>query len=127
VCHEPAAHRYDAQASRGLCAPIPAELAAGGIDEVLDEVLDVLVLVRGRTGHGTGRVMDLRSADLGIEWVITLGPERIGVARRSKDDPAFDGNDIIVTGTASDLALTLYRRPSRDCLDVHGDYSVLGE
>jgi hypothetical protein len=51
--HELAVHRYDAQASRGICTPIPAELAADGIDEVLD----VLVSAREQPVPGSGRVL----------------------------------------------------------------------
>ncbi|MGO8872080.1 MAG: maleylpyruvate isomerase family mycothiol-dependent enzyme [Acidimicrobiales bacterium] len=121
--HELAIHRYDAQATRGMCAPIPVELAV----DAVDEVLDVLAPARERTGHGTGRVMALRSTDVGLEWLVTLGRDRIHVDRRSQDDAPLDGSDIVVTSSASDLALTLYRRPTLSTTDVHGDYSVLDE
>jgi uncharacterized protein (TIGR03083 family) len=121
--HELAVHRYDAQASRGICTPIPAELASDGIDEVLD----VLVTARERTGKGSGRVLALRSTDVGTEWLVTLEQDRIGVERRTQDEPPHDGSDLIVSGTTSDLELTLYHRPTLSAVDVHGDYTVLEE
>ncbi len=121
--HELAVHRYDAQSSRGICTPIRAELAADGIDEILD----VLLPTRERSGHGSGRVLALRSTDLGSEWIVTLEPSRIGVERRSQDEPPLEGSDLVVSGTASDLELTLYHRPTLSPVDVHGDYTVLEE
>lgn len=121
--HELAVHRYDAQASRGICTPIPAELAADGIDEVLD----VLVTAREHSGKGSGRVLALRSSDTGMEWLITLEPERIVTVRATQDEAPPEGPDLVVSGTASDLELTLYHRPTLSPVDVHGDYTVLDE
>jgi uncharacterized protein (TIGR03083 family) len=119
--HEIAIHRYDAQAAHGITLPVPSELAVDGIDEVLD----VLVTARPRTGTGTGRSMALRSTDLGLEWVVTMGADRIDVERRTQDDAPVDGCDLVVSGSASDLELTLYHRPTLGTVDVHGDYTVL--
>jgi uncharacterized protein (TIGR03083 family) len=119
--HELAVHRYDAQATHGLTLPIPTELAADGINEIFD----VLLHARPRTGRGTGRSMALRSTDLGIEWLVTIGAERIDVERRTQDDAPVEGCDLVVSGTTSDLELTLYHRPTLDAVDVLGDYTVL--
>jgi uncharacterized protein (TIGR03083 family) len=121
--HELAVHRYDAQASRGICTPIPAELAADGVDEVLD----VLVTTRQHSGQGSGRVLALRSSDVGMEWLVTLEPDRIATVRTSQDEAPPEGSNLIVSGTASDVELTLYHRPTLSPVDVHGDYSVLDE
>jgi uncharacterized protein (TIGR03083 family) len=119
--HELAIHRFDAQAAHGITTPIGPELAADGIDEVLD----VLVTARPRTGHGNGRTLALRSTDLGLEWVVTIGADRIDVERRTQDVPPAEGCELVVSGTASDLELTLYHRPTLENVDVHGDYTVL--
>lgn len=121
--HELAVHRYDAQASRGICTPIPAELAVDGIDEIID----LLVPTRDHSGKGSGRTMDLRATEVGMEWVVTLGPGRIETERRSHDQAPLEGSDLVVSGTASDLELTLYHRPTLSPVDVHGDYTVLDE
>ena len=116
-------HRYDAQAARGICAPITTELAADGIDEVLD----VLVTIRETPAPGSGRVLSLRSSELGTEWAVTLGQDRVEVERRTQDQPPAAGSHLIVSGTTSDLELTLYHRPTLSPVDVHGDYTVLEE
>ena len=121
--HELAVHRYDAQSSRGICTPVPAELAADGIDEVLD----VLVLARQQSAPGSGRVLSLRSTDLGAEWLVTLGHDRVEVERRTQDEPPREDTDLVVSGTVSDVELTLYHRPTLSPVDVHGDYTVLEE
>jgi hypothetical protein len=123
ITHELAVHRFDAQASRGICTPIPTEVAADGINEVLD----VLVTAREHPREGSGRVMTLRSTDVGTEWILTLAPDRVDVERRSDDQPPSDSGDMVVSGTASDLELTLYHRPTLSPVDVHGDYTVLDE
>jgi uncharacterized protein (TIGR03083 family) len=103
--HELAVHRYDAQAARGICTPIPTELAA----------------------DGSNRVLSLRSAELGTEWAVTLGEDGVEVERRTQDQPPAEGSDLIVSGTTSDLELTIYHRPTLSPVDVHGDYTVLDE
>jgi len=121
--HELAVHRYDAQAARGICTPIPTELAADGIDEVLD----VLLGIREAPGPGSNRVLSLRSAELGTEWAIVLGENGVEVERRTQDQAPAEGSDLIVSGTTSDLELTIYHRPTLSPVDVHGDYTVLDE
>ncbi len=121
--HELAVHRYDAQSSSRTCTPIASELALDGIDEVLD----TLVPSRARTGRGTGRVLVLRSTDAEAWWAVAIERDRIVVQRPSPDDAALQHSDVVVTGTASDLELTLYHRPTLSPVDVHGDYTVLEE
>jgi len=121
--HELAVHRYDAQAARGICAPIATVLAADGIDEILD----VLLTIREAPAAGSNRVLSLRSSELGAEWVITLGPEQVDVERRTQDQAPAEDSNLIVSGTTSDLELTLYHRPTLSPVDVHGDYTVLEE
>ncbi|HLH29332.1 MAG TPA: hypothetical protein VKW77_10470, partial [Acidimicrobiales bacterium] len=121
AAHEIAVHRFDAQSAHGITMPISAELAADGVDEILD----VLVTARPRTGTGDGRTMALRSTDLGLEWDVTIGRERIEVTRRTQDAAPVDGAALVVSGSTSDLELTLYHRPTLGNLDVHGDYTVL--
>jgi hypothetical protein len=99
------------------------ELAVDGIDEVLD----LLAPSRDHSGRGSGRTMDLRSTDAGMEWAVSLEPGRIDTERRSQDQAPLEGSDLVVSGTASDIELTLYHRPTLSPVDVHGDYSVLDE
>jgi uncharacterized protein (TIGR03083 family) len=121
--HELAVHRYDAQSASGICTPIPAELAVDGIDEILD----TLITARDRSGRGSGRAMVLRSTDVGSEWVVTLGQDRIDVDHRTQDQAPVEGCALVISGTASDLELILYHRPTLSPVDVHGDYTLLDE
>ncbi len=121
--HELAVHRYDAQSTNRACTPIASDLAEDGIDEVLD----VLVTARDRTGRGTGRTMALHGTDIGACWVVAIEHDRITVERRRHDGEMPEHTDVVVSGTASDLELTLYRRPTLSPVDVHGDYTVLEE
>ncbi|MGD0391871.1 MAG: maleylpyruvate isomerase N-terminal domain-containing protein [Acidimicrobiales bacterium] len=121
--HELAVHRYDAQSTSRACTPIASDLAEDGIDEVLD----VLVTGRDRSGRGTGRTMALQGTDVGASWVVAIEHDRIAVERRQLDGRPPEDTDVVVSGTASDLELTLYRRPTLSPVDVHGDYTVLEE
>ncbi len=47
--------------------------------------------------------------------------------RRTQDEAPIEGSDLVVSGTTSDLELTLYHRPTLSPVDVHGDYTVLEE
>ena len=125
LAHELAVHRYDAQSARGICTPIPAELAADGIDEVLD----VLVTARDAAGAGQrpGAVASGRS-ELGSEWSVTpRARSDRGGRGATRTRPPVEGGDLVVSGTTSDLELTLYHRPTLSPVDVHGDYTVLEE
>jgi uncharacterized protein (TIGR03083 family) len=113
--HELAVHRYDAQSARGTCRPIPAALAADGIDEVLT----ILVEARPRSGQAAGESMHLHATDTGADWFVTLHPDRVGVDHRAS--PA----DLTLRGPASDLELVLYGRPTLDRVDHEGDDDVL--
>jgi uncharacterized protein (TIGR03083 family) len=121
--HELTVHRYDAQSSTRACTPIALELARDGIDEVLD----TLVKFGERTGRGSGRVLALRSTDTDACWMVTIEHDRILVQRPSLEEAALQHSDVVVTGTTSDLELTLYHRPTLSPVDLHGDYTVLEE
>lgn len=121
--HELAVHRYDAQSSTRSCGPIDADLAEDGINEILD----VLVTARPRSGRGTGRVLALLSTDIGPGWEVSIESDRIDVRRGRPDPSATGAPDVAVSGTASDLELTLCHRPTLSPVDVHGDYTVLEE
>jgi uncharacterized protein (TIGR03083 family) len=120
--HELAIHRYDAESAHGTSEPIPTALAVDGIEEILG----ALVTARNRTGAGKGRGLSLRCTDAPVAWSVVMEPDRID-AERTDDREAAPEGDLTVTGTASDLELTLYHRPTISPVDVIGDYSVLEE
>jgi uncharacterized protein (TIGR03083 family) len=120
--HELAVHRYDLQSAHGTRQPIPTALAVDGIEEILG----ALVTTRERTGAGTGRAMSLRCTDAPAAWSVVMESNRIDVDRAATSDGGPAG-DLRVVGTASDLELTLYHRPTLSPVDVNGDYTILEE
>ncbi len=117
AANELAVHRYDAQSARGTCEPIDAPLAADGIDELFGR----LVLARARTGRATGQTLHVHGTDDGVtaEWLVTLQPDAVEV--RSEHGKG----DLALHGTASDLELLLYNRPTLGAVERFGDSSVL--
>ncbi|HEY8546154.1 MAG TPA: maleylpyruvate isomerase N-terminal domain-containing protein [Acidimicrobiales bacterium] len=119
VTCELAIHRYDAQSARGTCGPVAPEVAVDAIDEVLGP----LVTGRPRTGRPAGETLHLHGTDPGAdgsaEWLVTLHPDRIDVARTHAK------GDLALRGPVSDLALLLYRRPALGEVQRFGDDAVL--
>jgi uncharacterized protein (TIGR03083 family) len=116
--HELSVHRYDAQAARDACRPIePPALAVDGIDEIFDR----LVTRRARTGQAAGQTLHLHGTDDGIdaEWLVTLHPDRIEVARTHAK------GDLALRGAVSDLELLLCGRPALGPVERFGDESIL--
>lgn len=116
MAHESAVHRFDAQRAHGVAEPVDAELAADGIDELIDVVLP-RVLDRDDTELPEAVVV----LDAGADgcWPLRLharGAERLDVT------PA---DATLVAGTASALLLALYGRVPWESLDVTGDPTVL--
>ena len=120
--HELAVHRYDAQSAHGTRSPIPTDLAIDGIEEIFG----ALSTLGDRTGLGFGRSLALRCSDADAAWRITMESDRLDVERPRPAEGTVRG-DLEVTGTASDLELTLYRRPTLSPVEMSGDYSVLDE
>jgi uncharacterized protein (TIGR03083 family) len=114
AANELAVHRYDAQSARGTCAPIVADLAVDGIDEMVDR----LILARPRSGVATGETLHLHGTD-GGEWSLALLADRVEVRRE------HGKADLALRGAASDLELLLYRRPPLGPIERFGDETVL--
>jgi uncharacterized protein (TIGR03083 family) len=109
MAHETAVHRVDAQAASGLAAPLDADLAADGVDEVLRLWLGCH-LPPG--AHADGRAVALRVP--GREWTVALHP---GVV----DFPREADVDTVVTGSASAVDLWLWGRTGEEDLSIDGD------
>lgn len=116
MAHESAVHRFDAQRAHGVAEPIDGELAADGIDELIDVIIP-RVLARDQ--------VELQEATLvldGIDdgqWRLRMHPS--GVERL--DVAAEDAT--VVSGTTSALLLALYGRVGWQSLQVEGDEGVL--
>ncbi|HET6873903.1 MAG TPA: maleylpyruvate isomerase family mycothiol-dependent enzyme [Acidimicrobiales bacterium] len=116
--HELAVHRVDAQLATGEAAPIDAELAADGIEEIF-MMLDVFKKRDARRVGGTAASLALHPTDGPRRWVVVLDGDAASVERRP--GPA----DLSLTGTTSDLELLLYGRPVAEDVRRDGDHEAL--
>ncbi|HEX3898873.1 MAG TPA: maleylpyruvate isomerase family mycothiol-dependent enzyme [Mycobacteriales bacterium] len=116
MAHESAVHRFDAQNAQGIRQPIDAELAADGIDELIDLIVP-RVYGRDQVEGPTGTIA-LRSLD-GNQWLLELEP---GGVRRVD---LIEVPQITATGTDSALLLAAYGRIPWSSLDLAGDESLL--
>jgi hypothetical protein len=116
MAHESSVHRFDAQNAFGVRQPIDAELAADGLDELIDIVAKRIYTRDNLTGP-TGSVV-LESADAGT-WSIAL--ERDGISRVD----IISNPDVTVRGTSNILLLAAYGRTQWSGLDVTGDIALL--
>jgi uncharacterized protein (TIGR03083 family) len=114
--HEVTIHRVDAQLARGAHDPIDPAIAVDGIEEVfvlLQHPMRGAPSAHGETVHLHGTDRD------DAEWLITLGPDTIDVAREHAK------GDLAVQATASDLELLVYQRPTHGEVRTFGDEAVL--
>ena len=113
--NELAIHRYDAEGASGTPGPVEAALAADGIDEIF-----VMSAAWEEEHEGSGRTLSVRPTDRDDRWFITLaseGPQAV--------HDAADGADLTLSGTTSDLELTLFQRPPLGSVEQAGDAEAL--
>lgn len=117
MAHETAVHRVDAQSGHGDPRPVPAELAADGVDELLEVFL--APHSEGEPVGGRGESLHLHATDTEGEWQVRLLPAGVDVRRgHAKGDAA-------AAGTASDLLLFLWGRADAERLETSGDPALL--
>ena len=117
VIHHVDAIQAEAPGVTGLDV-IPAHVAADGVDEVFEVFLPRL-LARGFPPVVT-RQIGVRATDTGDEW--TLTPVRDGDRPRVERGKAV--GEAVVSGTAAELDLCLWKRLPADRLLVEGDREV---
>ncbi|MFJ3638217.1 maleylpyruvate isomerase family mycothiol-dependent enzyme [Streptomyces sp. NPDC090108] len=127
MTHETVVHHADAALAAGLSCEIAPEVAADGLDELLELTLLVLPL-RGRDGalrEGSARSVHLHATDTGAaldaEWLMEFGAGGLGW-RRGHEKAA-----VALRGPLTALLLASYRRlpPDAPGLEVLGDREVL--
>lgn len=119
---ETAVHRWDAQTSVGLPAPIEANLAADGVSELFESYLPSLWQDRAVALPGVVRLL---ASDTTQRWVVRVrenGVSLLDVGGWFDPVPQLTAS---ATGTASDLMLMLWGRIPVNVLDVQGDTRVL--
>ena len=115
--NELAVHRFDTQTARGSPEPIETALAADGIDEIF-MMMEARAFLEP-SGQASGETLHLHATDSGDEWLLTLEPGRIEVAREHAKA------DLALRGAVSDLELVLYQRPAVAGVERFGDERVL--
>jgi uncharacterized protein (TIGR03083 family) len=113
AANELSIHRYDAESARAATTPLDPAVAGDAIDEIF-----VMLPAWGNPPDGSGRTLHLHARE-GGEWTITLAPEGPRVAH--EHGPA----DLTLTGSASDLALVLFQRPTIGAVEQAGDPAAL--
>ncbi|HWC35236.1 MAG TPA: maleylpyruvate isomerase family mycothiol-dependent enzyme [Mycobacteriales bacterium] len=116
MAHESAVHRFDAQNAHGIRQPIDADLAADGIDELIDIIVP-RVYSRDHLDGPSGSVA-LRASD-GESWLLELSPDGV---RRSE---VMEAPQVTATGSNSALLLALYSRVPWTSLELSGDTDLL--
>jgi uncharacterized protein (TIGR03083 family) len=113
--HETGMHRVDAELASGPPAPIPAGLAADGIDELL-----MLLPARPNAPSltGDGETLHLHCTDVDGEWLLRIGAAGPEVER------IHAKGDVAARGRASDLLCVLSRRLDPDRVEILGDRAV---
>jgi uncharacterized protein (TIGR03083 family) len=117
-CHETAVHRVDAQSASGAITPIPADIAADGVDELLT---GFITRSKTRLRSDVPRTIAVRTTDTSDAWLVRVSADPVVTERGSTDAEA----DCTVSGGASDLELFLWNRFGRETVDVAGDASLL--
>jgi uncharacterized protein (TIGR03083 family) len=121
MAHETAIHRADAESAAGdRHAVEPAEMAADGIDELLELLAAVQMGPDDRLA-GFSASYHFHTTDVPGEWIIEIGGGSDRVTVRREHAKA----DVAVRGPASDLELFLYNRRGTDGLDVFGDPALV--
>ena len=116
---ETAVHRWDAESASGDAAPIDAELAVDGVDEMLLGFAPMMD-IPAKLGDA-GRTIHLHATDADGEWFLTLGPGALTVTKEHAK------GDVAARGTASDLLLFLWGRIPPARLEVFGDADLLAD
>jgi uncharacterized protein (TIGR03083 family) len=108
--HESAMHRWDAEHALGDAAPIDADLAADGINELL------LGFTKFLHPKGAGEKVHLHATDVEGEWLVRFEPSGLTV------EQVCEQGDVTLRGKASDLLLFAWNRvPAAEPFDVVGD------
>jgi uncharacterized protein (TIGR03083 family) len=113
---EAAVHRWDAQGAVGEPRPIDPELAADAVVQTF-QVMAPARRAWTSAPPGAGERFRFRRTDGPGDWTVTFDGATVAVT----DGPGA----VEIAGTASDLALFVWRRLPADRLDVTGDAALL--
>jgi uncharacterized protein (TIGR03083 family) len=118
MAQETAVHRWDEESALVPDpAPVDAELAVDGIDELLDVFVPLRLEAAALAGDGA--TLHLHATDAAGEWLLRFGADGLEVER------AHAKGDAAARGTASDLLLFLWGRVPPAAVEVFGDAALL--
>lgn len=126
--HEALIHRLDAEQAAGAVTPLPADLAADGVHEVLDLIYGTLPewgTFTPRPGHVEYRLTDAATSIwTQVGTFSGTSPEgRVYDAAPDQhvvDAPGLEAS-LVVRGTAADLDAWLWHRGGADRVEISGD------
>jgi uncharacterized protein (TIGR03083 family) len=116
MTHESAVHRFDAQNAHGIRQPVDAEIAADGVDELID-IIAPRVYRRDKVTGPTGTIA-LRATD-DDTWLLELAPDGV------KRSDLIEAPQVTASGTSSALLLALYSRVPWSSLELSGETELL--
>ena len=115
--HEASIHRWDAEHALGEAAPIPADVAVDGIDELLE----FFVAIRDPSAFAGEGTLHFHATDTEGEWFVAR------TADGMEWEHGHRKGDVAARGTASDLLLFVWGRVPPERLEVFGDAALLAE
>ena len=117
LAHESLIHRWDAENAVGEPGPLDSDLAADGVDELVDVLLPFQVgLTKDPLPEGT---LHLHRTDGDGEWLCQISEGRLVTER------IHARGDVAVRGTGEQLDLVLWRRIQSDDVEIFGDVDAL--
>lgn len=117
MAQESLIHRWDAENAVGEPGPLDSDLAADGVDELMEVILPFQVgMSADALPEGT---LHLHRTDGEGEWLCRIADGRLEVER------VHARGDVAVRGTGEQLDLVLWRRITPDDVEVFGDVGVL--
>ena len=123
MVHETGIHRADAELTAGRTPSFDPEVAADGVDELLDNLPHAAYFAPAVAElRGSGETLAFVAKDLETAWRIDLGADGFSWARAT---PASGDAEAALTATAGDLLLTLYGRRPVGPDEVTGDRSLV--
>ncbi|WP_328607724.1 maleylpyruvate isomerase family mycothiol-dependent enzyme [Amycolatopsis sp. NBC_00345] len=123
MLHETLVHRFDAERAAGVAhSPVPDDLAADGVDEVLTLYFDQKLATMGLAGtrHGT---VGIRTG--GHSWIARAGPDETVAWRCSAEEA--EAADELVEAEASRVYLWLWGRAAPTAVTVTGGHDLAAQ
>lgn len=119
MMHETLIHRADIESAVGRLPDVPDEVAADGIDELVERMLcndDVEYY----EGYSPGRGQRVAVAAAGASWTVTLGTETASFTRAFSADA-----DATIEGDGASTLFALWNRLPYTAVSTAGDQSAL--